>query len=211
VTATKTCSVCGQQIAAEAIVCPNDQSFQYGMSPVDVLAQQTAAQPPVDRKSPASTEPQGEGRPTVNRGWTCPSCGTHNADEPWCDCGTFRPTEATAGGPAPQTGPGIVVRMPNGKSLTLCDGDVVELGRHSPAATVAAALADYDGVGRRHATVSVSGNHVTVVDHASINGTRVNGVPVQDFTTLPLAALLTIQLGRYAVVHVSLASGAGGA
>ncbi len=202
---TQTCPACGREIDISLAVCPDDGSPLWGVPTV----------PNPTPTAPASPEPPNQ--PVAQSLWLCPTCARH-VDGPECDFdGTRRPDgrSATPGAPvapdyseAPSASAAVLgVRLPDGAVIWLDDGAVLDLGRHSPDRRVAAALAAYEGVGRRHASLSVSGSQAIVVDHQSINGTRVNGVPVHGAAHVGVDALSTIHLGRYAVVHVSRPAG----
>lgn len=197
---TQTCPECQRELSLDLAICPDDGSPLWGIPTVPI------------RTSPSGTAPRTDTATTAAAPWTCPACARNVLGEE-CDFdgarrpsnagGVAQPSAHPAGSTSARPVPVLEVRLPDGSLVSLADGDVLDLGRHSPTPQVATALAEYDGVGRRHATLSVTGNQVTVLDHQSVNGTRVNGIPVRACITLALDTAVTIHLGRYAVLHLT--------
>lgn len=205
---THACPACHRELDLALAICPDCGSPLWALATV---AMPVVAEPPVPVTHPQQS---GAGWPAASAtlpvdvpvAWTCPVCARQVVGAQ-CDFdGTRSPAARQpppVPGAAPAGAPVLEVLLPDGTTLSLGSGEALDIGRHSPNARVAAALATYDGVGRMHATLSVSGNRVTVIDHHSTNGTRVNGTPVQGSISLPLDQITTIQLGRYVVLHLS--------
>lgn len=129
--------------------------------------------------------------------WVCPVCRQETGtDEPFCPSdGTPRPEH--------DQGQSVGVRLtaPGGEEFILLDGDHIDLGRESPDSHTTAALSHLLGVSRHHASLTLTGHVVTVVDHDSMNGTRVNGQLVKGSLDLDAADLERVDLGHNATIR----------
>lgn len=194
--ATLECPRCGHINSADESFCEDCQSW---LPPVGAFVAPPAVAPP-----PVPHPPMAPAGPAVpDGGWVC-QCGARlSASDPFCpDDGNPRP-EAPQPTPyaAPEGDGGLRVSLPDGRSVTVRPGQRLELGRESGDPTVKASLAGYDGVSRRHATLSVDSGLVTVTDLNSLNGTSVDERPVDGSITLPIDRLGSIWLGRRAVLE----------
>lgn len=181
---TKPCTACGAPILEDVVLCPRCHSVQ-GLrrdAPVSEPAD------PVPRSEPRPRADAGPARETA-----CPHCGAVTSQALCFSCG-----HSTAA-PAPS---GLVLTLPDGTRVAVGPGQTLDLGRESRDPRVAAALAAYAGVSRDHATLSIAGDRVTVLDR-STNGTRVDGTSVDQSFTASLSRISVIQLGHYCVIHVT--------
>lgn len=165
--------------------------------------------PAVTAPAPVIADRSGEAEDRAAVGWVC-ECGYRNGSNPFCDgCSAEEPDgrlEARATVPALDA-PALVLTLPDGSEHGVLPGVPTHLGREGDDPALVAALQDYGGVSRSHATITVAGTCVTVTDHGSMNGTVVNGAQVSNHVTVPLRELRTVRLGRYAVIHARLGEG----
>ncbi|MFZ2503402.1 MAG: FHA domain-containing protein [Nocardioides sp.] len=181
-------------------LCPDCGSPLWGMPTV---AMEVTAPAQAPAQAGASAEHAIAVALSTAGPWVCPIC-QRTATGPECEYdGTPNPVPGDGPSVAPSTAPVLDVRLPDGSVIALAEHQPLDIGRHSANRHMAAALRDYDGVSRRHATLTVSGCEVIVVDHNSSNGTRVNGIPVHSEARESLASIRTVQLGRHAVLHLS--------
>ncbi len=92
--------------------------------------------------------------------------------------------------------------LSSGETIDLNDHTEVILGRTSknqqvvPDIDLTAYKAFEAGVSRMHAAIKVEGSHVTVIDLASANGTRINGQLIEAHTPQPLMSGDILMLGK---------------
>lgn len=114
----------------------------------------------------------------------CPFCGAPVA----ATATPARQVRASAAG-----GVHLSLLLPGGTEVPL-DSEIV-LGRDTGDPLIDAALDPFDGVSRRHASLTPVPGGVRVIDLGSLNGTTVNGIPVSGSLT-PVPPAVTIGLGR---------------
>jgi hypothetical protein len=206
---TPTCPGCGEGVSPGLVLCPHCGSPLWGM-PTTALPLATELTTPTTNAPAVTLDPSDAPRgaavdqPMQGDSWVCPTC-RRTVTGPSCDFdGTPHPRPRRPGQSEAGTSPAVIdIWLPDGTVVSLAEQQPLDLGRHSPNPQVAASLRDYDGVSRRHATLTVSGGQVTVVDHDSVNGTRLNGIQVSGACSLPLEQARTLHLGRRAVLHLA--------
>lgn len=88
----------------------------------------------------------------------------------------------------------LVLVLPDGTDVGLLEGVVLELGRHSPDPRIATALAPYDTVGRRQATIVLREGLIHLTHVGKTNPTYANGRLAAP--TLTVAPPADVQFGR---------------
>ncbi len=166
------CPVCFQIAVSEQIA-----AFPVSIEDMDVTSSSEVEVPtaPIDQ----SVADESVALPTANPAnldrtvQPCVVCGEQNPGAgPSCAvCGS--PLNRTSSAESP-TGNGCSVILPGGTSFELTEGQPVILGRESPVAVIAGALAALDTVSRRHALVTLVGHQVELSDMGSANGTFVD-------------------------------------
>jgi ribosomal protein L37E len=155
---TLSCPDCGVKVQPEDLICFRcGANLPHASGPDEDLLTPTVSQKFIRAASEAVT---------------CPRCGTAAPDPADVIC-------STCGEPLPQGSRRIstvVMRItfPTG-NVDIPAGTSVLLGRDPAESLVAAAVARYDNVSRRHATVQVDDwGHASIKDENSTNGTYVN-------------------------------------
>lgn len=123
--------------------------------------------------------------------------------KPLCECGVPAPPVGfcRSCGRPPRAAPvQPVCLLAGGQLIALPEHAEIELGRHSPWAQVAAALAELPGVSRRHATITVDAGQVRVRDLQSLNGTWVDGREIM--TPITRGVPLVVRLGISAQIEL---------
>jgi FHA domain/Double zinc ribbon len=133
----------------------------------------------------------------------CPHCGAEVPDLDNLVCvSCLRPLSDQ-----PPARVRLRLRLPAGERV-LRPGDDLVIGRDPAVSPVAAGIADYDNVSRRHATVSLdSDGRAWVRDDDSTNGTWRNGAPVPPGARIPLADGDVLQLAANLKVPLTLERG----
>jgi FHA domain/Double zinc ribbon len=197
------------------VICP---TCQEPRDPAGILCQEcgtnlTGAPPADDDWSPPEAEqaqPQDAGESPAETAETaetalpaCPHCGAEVPDPDNLVCvSCLRPLSKN-----PSAQVRLRLRLPAGERV-LFPGDDLVLGRDPAVSPVAAGIADYDNVSRRHATIGLdSDGRAWVRDEGSTNGTWRNGAPVLPGARIPLADGDVLQLAADLKVPLTLERG----
>nr|NLI49213.1 FHA domain-containing protein [Propionibacterium sp.] len=189
---------CGREVAPDEVLCGGCGRFvdHSRVSPDAAVPPPTPPPPPVpasDAVPPGPVGPAALAEPGVRRcavDW-CPGVVPPGASA--CDAYAH---PATPAAPAASTSPGggCELVLPDGTAIGLVDGVPLEIGRHSPDPRVAAALARYDQVGRRQATVVLRGGLVEVTHVGRTNPTYANDQPAAPAVTV--TPPVDVRIGR---------------
>jgi hypothetical protein len=130
----------------------------------------------------------------------CPHCGAEVPDPDNLVCvSCLRPLSKR-----PSRQARLRLRLPAGERVLL-PGDDLVLGRDPAVSPIAAGIADYDNVSRRHATIGLDADgRAWVRDEDSTNGTWRNGTPVPPGTRIPLTDGDVVQLAADLKVPLTL-------
>ncbi len=159
------------------------------MAPVPPVKPPVAAQPPV--------------APAPAAGVVCEKCGRVNKPQArFCaGCGTALPQGGPVVAPAPVLSPArLIVRSPYRHWEMVLNHSPVRIGRRDPrrAHFPELDLAEHDrGIASRlHAIIERRGDHYTLTDQQSTNGTRINGVLIPPNVPQRLKSGDLIQIGE---------------
>ena len=148
---------------------------------------------PVDR---VDRREAGEADPPLDAPMICEGCGAPVPDgAAVCDyCGASVAAPAGPKGPnGSRTGPATSLRGPWG--VLEIGADPVCIGRQSPVAAIAAAVAGIDIVSRQHAEIVVRDGRTWLRDVGSANGTYVNDLRLVPHTPVVVQAGDAVRLG----------------
>jgi len=197
---------CGQDVAPDTVLCGGCGRFvdhsrvapDAGVAPPPAPpapGPEADATPPGPLGSVGPLSSAVPGAPGIQRcavDW-CPGIVAPGASA--CDAYGHPATPST---PAPTASPvaggPCELVLPDGTAIDLADGVPLEIGRHAPDPRVAAALAPFDQVGRRQATVVLRGGLVEVTHLGRTNPTYANGQPAAPAVTL--TPPVDVRIGR---------------
>jgi len=157
----KICPGCGAHCPAAALDC---EKCAYPLDSVDisVIQDESAAAAP-----PRQVDAVAASRPTMPCGQACTPTRT---PEGICfDCG--RPFGAGAAPP----GVRVWVNWPWNQRTEIVGSLCIGRAPPSPAELAARLESSFDNVSRRHATLTLNGETLSVCDHGSANGTYLDG------------------------------------
>lgn len=165
----KVCPACGKECAPSALDCG---SCAYPLDHVDVSIIQDEPAPPDPAPPPSS--------PTEDARGAVMPCGqpcvpTRQPDGTCFDCG--RPL--TAALPTPVR---VWVNWPWNRRTEIMGSLCVGRVEPSPAELAARLESNFDNVSRRHATLTLAGETLSVCDHGSANGTYLDGARLAPHT-----------------------------
>jgi hypothetical protein len=164
----KTCPACGAHCAAAALDC---EKCSYPLDSVDISivgdAGATAVSPPAS--------PRAAARPVMPCGQACTP--SRQRDGTCFDCGHVLGATAT---PAVR----VWINWPWNQRTEIVGS--LCIGRAAPSAAELAARLEcsFDNISRRHATLTLEGESLSVCDHGSANGTFIDGERVAPHTTV---------------------------
>lgn len=189
------CPSCDKEDPGEGLFCAGCGAFidRHRVAPHDPAAQDDVVAGPPDLGPDGAEDVVGAVR------CVDPAC-TFEVPPGLGSCLMGHPVASAASGLG-----SAVLALPGGSRVPLVPGVPMELGRHSPDATVAAALAPFDTVSRQHAVVALEGEALKVRHVGRTNPTFANGMPVASELMVPLPA--EVGLGRTIRITVTRGNG----